>query len=151
MIHIKRTNSEDPDFQSLVKELDKDLRIRDGEDHAFFAQFNKTDMIKHVVLLYQDTEPLACGAFKHYDADTMEIKRMFVPLPHRNKGLASQLLGELESWCKELGIKRCVLETGEKQPEAIRLYHKNKFNVIPNFGPYKGIASSVCFEKIFSL
>lgn len=148
MIKAKRTNSNDEDFQELVKELDKELRIRDGEDHAFFAQFNKTDMIKHVVLLYDENEAVACGAFKYYDDTTMEVKRMFVPLSHRNKGLASQLLIELENWCKELGVKRCVLETGEKQPEAIRLYHKNNYKVIPNFGPYAEVESSVCFEKI---
>ena len=147
MIHLQRTNSGSPDFQSLVRELDKDLRIRDGEDHAFFAQFNKIDSIQHVVVAYRDGQPVGCGAMKPYGETTMEIKRMFVPLELRGQGIASLVLAELEKWCKELGYTTCILETGEKQPEAIRLYHKNNYKVIPNFGQYAGVESSVCFEK----
>jgi putative acetyltransferase len=147
MIQLKRSNSDSKDFQDLVSELDKDLRIRDGEDHAFFAQFNKTDSIKHVVVAYRDEQPVGCGAMKHYDEKIMEIKRMFVPLEYRGQGIASLVLAELEKWCKELNYSTCILETGEKQPEAIRLYHKNHYKVIPNFGQYAGVASSVCFEK----
>lgn len=148
MIHLKRTNSDNSDFQELVKELDKDLSIRDGEDHAFFAQFNKTDSIRHVVLAYQDDRAVGCGAIKHYDEKTMEVKRMFVPPELRGRGVASLVLAELEKWCRELNYEKCILETGEKQPEAIRLYHKNNYKVIPNFGQYAGVESSVCFEKI---
>ncbi len=43
MLTLQRTNSSDPDFISLVKQLDEDLLRRDGKDHAFFKQFNKTD------------------------------------------------------------------------------------------------------------
>jgi len=56
-------------------------------------------------------------------------------------------LKNVEQWYKELGIKKCVLETGKKQPEAIALYKKNLYNIIPNFGKYEGVENSVCFEK----
>lgn len=148
MIQLERTNSDNRAFQELVKELDKDLKIRDGEEHEFFHQFNKIDMIKHVVLAFKGNEAIACGAIKQYNDNTMEIKRMFVPLPYRGKGIASLVLQELESWCVELGFKQCILETGLKQPEAIKLYQKNKYHTIPNFGQYQGVESSVCFEKI---
>ena len=147
MITLKRTNSEDIDFQALVSELDKDLSIRDGADHAFFAQFNKTTSIRHVVIAYNGGEPVGCGAVKQYDMQTMEVKRMFVPLRHRGLGIATLILKELEKWSKELGYKKCILETGKKQPEAIKLYHKNNYQIISNFGQYAGVESSVCFEK----
>jgi len=147
MIHLIRVNSDNTDFQALVKELDKDLKIRDGEDHAFFAQFNKTDSIKNVVLAYHNSEPVGCGAFKPYAEGIMEIKRMYVPPQHRGKGIASLVLLELEKWCKELNYEKCILETGKKQPEAIKLYQKNNYKVIPNFGQYAEVESSVCFEK----
>ena len=147
MITLKRTDSNNTDFQNLVRELDKDLRIRDGEDHAFFAQFNKIDLIKHAVVAYQNDQPVGCGAIKQYNDKTMEVKRMFVPMEFRGKGIASQVLQELERWAKELNFSTCILETGQKQPEAIRLYHKNNYTVIPNFGQYIGVESSVCFEK----
>ena len=45
MITLKRTNSDDPDFQNLVRELDKELAVRDGDEHDYYAQFNKIDSI----------------------------------------------------------------------------------------------------------
>jgi putative acetyltransferase len=147
MIEFKRTNSDDKDFQQLVITLDIELAIRDGDDHLFYAQLNKTDMIKHVIVAYENNETVGCGAIRHYSDDTMEVKRMFVPLNKRGHGIASLILRELEYWCKELNYKKCILETGKNQPEAIRLYKKNDYKVIPNFGKYIGVSNSVCFEK----
>lgn len=147
ILRLHRTNSDHADFRELVTELDKDLRIRDGEEHAFFAQFNKIDQIRHVVLAYLDDAAVACGAIKPYDEQTMEIKRMFVAPDHRGRGIAGQVLKELELWTLELQYSTCILETGIKQPEAIRLYQKSGYKTIPNYGQYAGVASSVCFEK----
>ena len=144
---IKRTNSDNSDFMELVKELDSDLKIRDGEEHVFYAQFNKTDKINYVVVAYEEDIPVGCGALKEYSTDIMEVKRMFVRIDKRGKGIASRMLHELEIWSKELGYKKCVLETGNKQPEAIRLYEKNQYAIIPNYGQYKGVENRVCFEK----
>lgn len=150
MYKIKRTDSDNSDFQRLVTALDKDLAIRDGEDHAFFAQFNKIAAIKHVVVAYEAGDAVGCGAIKEYEENVMEVKRMFVPLEKRGKGIASIVLGELESWAKELGYQKCILETGKKQPEAIRLYQKNNYTTIKNYGQYAGVESSVCFEKLLT-
>lgn len=147
MITIKRTNSDNTDFQNLVCELDKDLAIRDGEDHSFYAQFNKIDAIKYVVVAYENETAVGCGAIKSFDENSMEVKRMFVPFESRGKGIASFVLKELETWAKELGKEKCVLETGYKQPEAIKLYEKNGYAKIPNYGQYIGIDSSICFGK----
>ncbi len=147
MYTLKRTNSDDPDFQKLVTELDLDLAIRDGEEHAFFAQFNKIDSIKFVVLAYENGRAAGCGAIKEYAKNTMEVKRMYVLPEERGKGIASFILNELEKWGQELSCKRFILETGIKQPEAIALYKKNSYTRIPNYGQYDGVASSVCFEK----
>ncbi|WP_158851133.1 GNAT family N-acetyltransferase [Algibacter sp. L1A34] len=145
---ILRTNSENKDFIKLVKLLDLDLAIRDGEDHSFYAQFNKTDSIKHVIVVYKNNIPLGCGAIKEYDNNAMEIKRMFTSIESRGKGIASLILNELEKWARELLYKKCILETGIKQPEAIGLYEKNGYKLIPNYGQYANIENSKCFEKV---
>jgi putative acetyltransferase len=150
MLKIVRTNSTDKDFIALVKSLDADLQIRDGEDHPFFAQYNKLDNIKYAVVAYLDENPVGCGAIKEYDEHTMEIKRMFVIPELRGKGIATKVLIELENWVRELNYSKCILETGKRQPEAIRLYEKNIYKIIPNFGQYKNVESSVCFEKIIN-
>lgn len=147
MIKILRTNSSNSDFIDLVRQLDADLAFRDGEEHGFYSQFNKIDTIRHTVVAYLDDRPVGCGAIKEYDNDTMEVKRMFVCPEERGHGVASQLLEELERWALELKYRRCVLETGKRQPEAIRLYEKNNYSVIPNFGQYENVENSVCFEK----
>lgn len=73
---------------------------------------------------------------------------MFVKPECRGQGIAQAVLAELESWAGELGFKECVLETGKKQPEAIRLYQKSGYELIPNYGQYAGIENSVCMKKL---
>lgn len=148
MIKIVRTSSENQDFIQLVKRLDADLAERDGKDHAFYAQFNKIDKINYVVVAYEDGKPVGCGAIKEYEPDTMEVKRMYTVPESRGKGIASKVLRELEMWASELSYGKCILETGKKQPEAIGLYKKNGYKIIPNYGQYAEVENSVCFEKL---
>ncbi len=147
MISFLRTDSDNREFLALVKELDKDLAIRDGNDREFYNQFNKLDAIKNVIIAYEDKVSAGCGAIKKYSADTMEVKRMFVPLSLRGKGIAAGILKELEKWTIELGYTNCILETGKRQPEAISLYKKCGYEEIPNYGQYVNIENSVCFLK----
>ena len=148
MIRIVRTDCYDQDFLDLVRALDSELAIIDGEEHSFYSQFNKIDNIKYTVIAYQDDEPIGCGAIKDYGGEAMEIKRMYVSPGNRNKGIASRILSELESWAGELNYAKCILETGIRQPDAIRLYEKNGYQQIPNWGQYIGVENSVCFEKM---
>ncbi|HTA27544.1 MAG TPA: GNAT family N-acetyltransferase [Bacteroidia bacterium] len=147
MITCRRTNSEDFDFNILVKELDAELKIVDGAEHGFYSQYNKIDSIKYVIVAYDDNTPVGCGAIKQYSPEATEIKRMYV-VPHkRGKGVGTIVLTELENWAKELNYKKCLLETGKRQPDAIRLYTKNGYELIPNYGQYEGVENSVCFGK----
>ncbi len=147
-IHVQRTNSKSKDFIALVTALDKDLHQRDGdEDHAYYAQFNKIDMIKNAVVVYENDAPVGCGAFKPFEVNTVEIKRMYVLPEARGKGYGSILLKALEDWAAELGHTRSLLETGLRQPEAIALYQKSGYLRIENYGQYIGVENSVCFEK----
>ena len=148
MLQLIRTNSNNIDFIQLVNQLDKELTIRDGDEHDFYDQFNKIDNIKYVVVAYENEKPVSCGAIKEFDVLTMEVKRMFTQEDARGKGIASKVLYELEKWAAELGYQKCILETGVRQPEAIRLYTKNGYQLIENYGQYKDVENSRCFEKI---
>lgn len=147
MLQLKRTDSTDADFIQLVQLLDADLAVRDGAEHAFYAQFNKVHMIQHVVIAYENNTAAGCGAFKPFDTDSVEIKRMYVLPAHRNKGIAAAVLQQLEQWAAEEGYVAAVLETEKKQPEAIRLYEKCGYSRIPNYGQYAGVENSVCMKK----
>lgn len=147
MISFLRTHSENPDFKKLVVELDAILKILDGEDHVFYADLNQTAVLNEVLIAFENNAPVGCGAFRTYEENTVEIKRMYVPELYRNKGIASKILAELEAWAKELGNTKCILETGILQVEAIGLYPKNGYEKIENYGNYKGVANSICFAK----
>jgi len=150
MTTFNRTSSDDSDFQNLVSLLDQDLAIRDGDEHAFYAQFNKVQNIKHVIVCYKDDKPIGCGAFKQYEDASVEIKRMFVQPGYRGHGIGLNILRELELWALECGYASCVLETGKKQPEAISLYQKAGYAVIKNYGQYENVENSVCMMKNIS-
>lgn len=147
MITLQRTDSGNSDFQLLVKLLDEDLARRDGDEHSFYAQYNKIVNIQHVVVCYLDGMPVGCGAFKAYDQQKVEVKRMFVKPEYRGKGIGLSVLKELERWAAELNYSGTVLETGKRQPEAIRLYQKAGYSIIKNFGQYENVENSVCMAK----
>jgi GNAT superfamily N-acetyltransferase len=147
---LKQTDSNDQDFIKLVECLDKELALRDGDDHAFYHQYNGISMIKYALVAYMDKSPVGCGAIKKFDDSTMEVKRMFVLPEYRGKGVAGNILYGLEQWSKELGFKKCILETGINQHEALSLYQKSGFVRIPNYGQYVNVQNSFCFEKVLT-
>jgi putative acetyltransferase len=147
MIKIIKTDSDNQDFVQLVRQLDANLNARNKDIQAFYDQFNTIDKIKHVVVAYVNDTPVGCGAMKEFTPDAMEIKRMFTLPESRGKGVGTKILMALETWAAELSYKKCVLETGKKQVEAIGLYQKNGYHKIPNYGQYVGVENSLCFEK----
>jgi GNAT superfamily N-acetyltransferase len=150
-----RTDSKNKDFINLVKQLDAYLKITDGDEHDYYNQFNHIDVLKNVVVVYVTNEinleqgkiAVGCGAIKRFNDTSVELKRMFVSKEQRRKGIAQKVLLELEIWAKELGFKSCVLETGKRQIEAVQFYKNCNYQIIPNYGQYKGMENSICFEK----
>lgn len=146
-IQLKRTPSTNPDFRVLVKELDAGLRLTNGDLMNIYDQHNIIENISTVVIAYLNTKAVACGCFKPYNNDAVEIKRMFVMPEARGKGISALVLQELEDWASSLGFKRTVLETGARQVEALGLYKKAGYTFIPPYGPYIGLPDSICLSK----
>jgi putative acetyltransferase len=144
---IVRTNSDNADFQHLVKSLDHELWQRYEELQAQYDIHNKIEKNETVVLVYSETIPVACGCFKQYDNVSVEIKRMYVSPEERGLGIAYGIVNELCKWATEQGFRKVILETGKKQPEAIRLYEKFGFYRTDNYAPYQGMEQSVCMAK----
>ena len=142
-----RTNSKNKDFMNLVKELDAYLKITDEDEHEFYNQFNNLDLLKEVVVTYVSGTAVGCGVIKKFDNTIVELKRMFVLKENRGTRVAQKLLYELESWAKELGHTKCVLETGIRQIRAEAFYKKCTYKVTPNYGQYSDMENSICFEK----
>ena len=144
---IKRADSNNKDFYRLVAKLDEDLTRRYGTEQLEYDRYNKIKDIDTIVLAYINDEPVGCGCFKTFDTNSVEVKRMFVETTLQGKGIGKAILKELEKWAAEIGYRSMVLETGTRQPEAIHLYKKLGYQIIPNFSPYIGNELSVCMKK----
>lgn len=99
------------------------------------------------LLAYAGALPVACGALRPLDADTAEVRRMYVLKPMRRGGLARTMLAALEQAALRMGYRRLRLETGNLQHAAMRLYEACGFAHIAPFGEYVGDPLSVCYEK----
>ncbi|MCY7362880.1 MAG: GNAT family N-acetyltransferase [Ignavibacteria bacterium] len=150
MIKLLRTDSGNPELSELIKLLDAVLRESDGDEHAFYSQYNKLENIQNFVIAYLNEIPAGCGAIKKNSYNTAEIKRMYVKPEFRGKGIAKNILKELEMWAYELNFSECILETGKKQSNALWLYKSAGYKVIPNYGQYAGVELSVCMKKILN-
>lgn len=94
-----------------------------------------------------DGADVACGGVCRFDAETAEIRRMYVVPERRGQGFSRQVLGVLEDEARALGYERVRLETGVRQHEAIGLYRSAGFEPVPCYGPYVKDELSVCFVK----
>lgn len=146
-IKIVKTTSQNPDFLLLVTALDKSLWESYPELKTNYWGNNIIELNPNVVIIYLENKPVACGCFKKYDKNTIEIKRMFVSPEARGFGLAKRILQELELWASELGYSFSVLETLHKQQEAIGLYQKVGYAIVDNYEPYVGLENSICMKK----
>jgi putative acetyltransferase len=135
------------DALNLIARLDDELTRRYGDVQGQSGAANT--LADHATFLVAslDGRPVGCGAFRPMGGMAVEIKRMFVEPDCRGRGLARRLLAELEERARRAGYSLARLETGVRQPEAIRLYESAGYRRIPSYGTYAGNADSACFEK----
>jgi GNAT superfamily N-acetyltransferase len=145
-----KTSSDNIDFELLVAELDFHLTEFYGDEQDFFEKHNKVDNIKNVIIIYDNENPIGCGAIKEYSNSIMEIKRMYVNPEYRGLGIASKILLSLENWAIELGYSSTILETMKVKESVINMYSKNGYEIIPNYGQYEKMDKSVCMSKDIS-
>ncbi|OLR91584.1 GNAT family N-acetyltransferase [Actinokineospora bangkokensis] len=137
-----------PDSALLVAEVQQEYVVRYGEqdgspvDPAEFAPPRGLFLVA-----YLDGRPVASGGWRTYGDDAVEVKRMYVTPAARGLGLARALLAELERAALAAGRTRVVLETGEPQPEAVRLYATSGYTATTPFGYYAGAPQSIHLAK----
>ena len=146
-ITLKLTDSTNEDFKKLVVQLDQGLYERYQSGQAQYEKYNRLEFINTVVVAYENDQPIGCGAYKVYDDQTVEIKRMFVAEAHRGRGISKLILSALEEKAIAAGYSKSLLETGVKQLEAMGLYSKAGYILTENYGQYKGMPLSICYEK----
>ena len=135
------------DITEMSASLHQELELMYGKGSIEdFIEENKEMLIFYAVR-HRDNGFAACGALKHFNGETAEIKRMYVKGEHRGKGLSKLILKQLEETAAGMNYKRIILETGTKQPEAMNLYEKAGYSKIEAYGRHKDDPDSVCYEK----
>lgn len=150
MLTITRQDLDSSLARTLIGALNDELSERYPEDGAIHFELEQEEVDDgHGTFLVAvlEGEPAGCGAVRVIEPGIAEIKRMFVPHGMRGRGIASALLAALELAAYELNVRRLVLETGARQPEAIALYRRAGFDFIAPFGRYIGSPLSVCMGK----
>ncbi|WTG93824.1 GNAT family N-acetyltransferase [Kitasatospora sp. NBC_01560] len=125
-VEVRRATIDDPLAGPLLQGLTEEYVGRYGEagrtEMTRYPQDAFAEPAGVLLLLLEEGEPVAGGAYKRYDARTAEVKRMWTHSAHRRRGLARRVLAELESAAAAVGYTRIFLTTGPLQPEARGLY-----------------------------
>jgi GNAT superfamily N-acetyltransferase len=161
---VEHASLEDPDTLGLIAHLNDELTVQYDDPASNFFRLDPDEVapgVGAVVVGRLDDRAVACGALRRiYDVDgdihgdgdgagarTAEVKRMYVAPEARGRKLGAAVLDRLELEAAALGIDRLVLQTGSRQPEAIRLYERAGFTVRDPWGAYARSPHSRCFEK----
>lgn len=146
---ILYTNGENKDFISLCDLLDEDLNDQVGGEvqRKNYIQYNKLNHIHDVFVVYEKELPIGCASFKHYEEKIAEVKRVYVKKDFRGRGISKLLMEQIEKKALELGYQYLILETGKTFLPAVSLYQGLGYEVIDNYGQYKGMPFSICMKK----
>lgn len=140
---LRLTGGDDPKFRALVRKLDQEYVDRFGET----ALHNTLEKIEAACLLLVDGTPAACGAIQPLDGDAAELKRVYVLPEFRRRGLARQVVEQLELQALFHGYQFMALETGRGMPEAVALYTKLGYRETEPWGPFAGDELCLCMKK----
>jgi GNAT superfamily N-acetyltransferase len=152
-LSIERVWLDNVDVQLLISQLNMDLYSRYPEPGALIFSLESADIVDGVGALLMaelDGDPVGCGAYRVMDdmPGSAEIKRMYVTLAGRGKKIGSALLAELERIAAASGVRRFVLETGPRQPEALQVFDAAGYVECEPWGPFVGKDFSTCMEKL---
>jgi GNAT superfamily N-acetyltransferase len=148
VITVRSADWSDPEGERLRAEQHDEIARRYGEDDTEPGEKPSAADVTVFLLAREATgRAVGCGALRALADGTGEIKRMYVEPAARGRGVARAVLAALEDAARSRHWHTLLLETGDRLHEAVRLYTKAGFVRVDNYGPYKGVTTSVCFAK----
>lgn len=143
------TDGDNKEFAMLCGKLDQALDELVGAvfQRQQYNQYNQRDSIHDVIIVYKDSQPVACGSFKMYDNDHEELKRIYTDSSVRGLGVGIELVRRLEAAAKIKGFSYCILETGKPLIAAMHMYQKLGYKIIENYGQYADMPNSICMQR----
>jgi GNAT superfamily N-acetyltransferase len=159
-LDIRLTRYDHRDAQRLIGDVQQEyVRRYGGPDETPVDAAEFAEPLGLFFVGYQAGEPVAMGGWRRnsseepsldWAAPSAEIKRMYVAHAARGRGYARAMLRALEDSALSAGIDWLLLETGNKQPEAIALYRSCGYQEVPAFGHYACASLSVHLGKRMS-
>jgi GNAT superfamily N-acetyltransferase len=148
-MRIEQVAWTDPDAVALRARQRVEIAERYGTpDREPGVAPSEADVVVFFVAYEHGGTAVGCGGLRELGDGAGEIKRMYVTPPWRGSEFATSLLKVLEDWARGQGWRCLRLETGDRQPDAVRFYTRSGYERIPNFGAYAGVEASRCFERL---
>ncbi|MDX6741104.1 GNAT family N-acetyltransferase [Actinocorallia sp. A-T 12471] len=143
---------DDPDAVRLRAAMAVEMEERYADRLAAFAgDLHVLDVdaahVVHVAVAYDGAGTAVGHAALRRNGADLELKRMYIAPEARGTGVSKDLLAHVEDAARALGHRRVILQTGDRQPDAVRLYEREGYRHIPVFPPYAAITFSICMEK----
>jgi GNAT superfamily N-acetyltransferase len=148
-IEIRAARFDDPEVQKLVSDALADLAVRYGGsgDDTPVAATDFEPPAGQFLVAVADGELIGCGGWRAHGADA-ELKRMYTAPTARGRGVARRVLAAVEASARAHGCRRLILETGDKQPEAVGLYTSSGYELIDNFGYYRDEPGVLSYGRV---
>ena len=159
---LESVSWDDPRAVELRRQMDAEMTVRyanpgaPAEPAEITARrtaslaVDPADVRATVLVLDDDGTPIGHAALRDLRGD-WEVKRVIVSDAHRGRGIARALMNELESLATAAGVGRLILQTGDRQPDAVAVYERVGYTPIPIYEPYvETIPNSLCFEKVLA-
>jgi GNAT superfamily N-acetyltransferase len=153
-LRFQAVDQDDPLAEPLLAELALEYAHRYGATVERVSQWLRTYPAYEfaapggalLIGLYDD-QPVTGGAFRRFDAETAELKRIWTDSRYRRRGYAKALLVELEKEIAARGYTRIYLTTGDRQPEAEELYLTTGYRRLDEPLPAEGEVYPLAFLK----
>jgi GNAT superfamily N-acetyltransferase len=145
---IREVDWNDPAAEALRLAQRAELTERYGRADSEPGPAPTASDVALFLVAFEGEDAIGCGGLRPLDQAHGEIKRMFVRPAHRGKGVSTAILRALEAAARERGWQRLVLETGDRQPDAMRFYEREGYTPIPRFGYYVDSELSRCYERV---
>lgn len=148
-IEIRAARFDDPEVQKLVSEALADLAARYGGsgDDTPVAATDFEPPAGQFVVAVAGGELIGCGGWRAH-GDDAELKRMYTTPTARGRRVARRVLAAVEASARAYGRRRLILETGDKQPEAVGLYTSSGYERIDNFGYYRDEPGVLSYGRV---
>jgi putative acetyltransferase len=136
------------DVRRLIAELNEVLLALTPPEFCFHMTVDEMAQVDTTVFVARDGDAaIACGALRRHAGSIGEVKRMYTRPAHQGQGIGKLILAEIEALARREGLRRLVIETGNRHFAAKRIYEGGGFVRCGAVLDYPQSPYSVFYEK----